>query len=90
MGKFLRRLKSFKLRRILRDGEDYPKGYGLAYMDYMRRAGIAYPLGLNWIVWAWHHFVLWFESPPIHGGDIVKRSYLDGYEDARDNRPPRY
>jgi hypothetical protein len=44
------KLRNFKIRREIEQGEMMPKLYGVAYMDFMRKIYICYPFPLNHIV----------------------------------------
>jgi hypothetical protein len=35
------------IRKLIWRGERYPKGYGVAWLDYQRNAAVCYPIPLN-------------------------------------------
>jgi hypothetical protein len=47
------------LRRLIWQGERYPRGYGMAWLDYQRNAAVCYPIPLNvvmravYLAWVW-------------------------------------
>ncbi len=47
------------MRRLVYQGERYPKGYGMARLDYPRNAAVCYPIPLNvvmrlaYVLWVW-------------------------------------
>ena len=66
------------------EGEEYPKGYGFAYFDGAAMLAVCYPLGINWVIWLFHHFVLWLKNPPPHELEMkLYQEYRRGYIDGR-------
>lgn len=51
------------------EGEEYPRGYGFAYRDWMRNQAICYPVGLNWLAGALHEAWNRLRHGPFHNAD---------------------
>lgn len=47
------------MRVFVRDCERVPRGYAIGQIDYDRRGGIAYPIGIHWIARAWAAIGYW-------------------------------
>ena len=62
-------------------GEEIPRGYGIAYRDYVRDIAICYPIIINWIVWIFRELYIRISITP--NGILEKQSraiYKRGYE----------
>jgi hypothetical protein len=42
--------KTLMLQRVIMGGERVPRGYGIAYRDFLMDAVVCYPVPLNWLV----------------------------------------
>ena len=48
-----------RIRKLIWQGERYPRGYGMAWLDFQRNAAVCYPIPLNvivraaYLVWVW-------------------------------------
>ena len=48
-----------KIRKLIWQGERYPRGYGMAWLDFERNAAVCYPIPLNvvmraaYLAWVW-------------------------------------
>jgi hypothetical protein len=79
------------LKQIVKEGEELPRFYGIAYFDYMRRQGVAYPVPLNLVVntarnW-WFALTKWRPSRfelelSMLTGMKYREGYNAGYADA--------
>jgi len=47
------------VKKFIREGEAFPRWYGIAYREVHRLGAICYPIPLNLIVSVWHHFYQW-------------------------------
>lgn len=47
------------IRKLIWQGQKFPRGYGMAWLDYRRNAAVCYPIPLNvvmravYLVWVW-------------------------------------
>lgn len=47
------------IRKLIWQGERYPRGYGMAWLDYDRNAAVCYPIPFNvvmravYLAWVW-------------------------------------
>lgn len=64
-----------KIKIELREGEEIPKGYGIAYVELNRFGAIVYPIPLNFVVGVLHRFYLWVRM----GGRLYENGYFKGY-----------
>ena len=53
------------LAKRIREGERYPRGYGLAWFDVTMLQGVCYPVPLNWVVWVWRGIMDALREPPL-------------------------
>lgn len=68
-----------QIKKIVQEGEIIPKFYGMAYWDYMRRIGICYPLGINWIVWLCREIYFRVMVVPLgKQGEMYRQGFKDG------------
>ena len=48
-----------RLRKDIWQGERYPRGYGMAWLDFVRNSAVCYPIPLNvvmraaYLAWVW-------------------------------------
>lgn len=56
-------MKHLKLKVLVKQSERIPCFYGLAYWDYERNVGVAYPLFLNLVALLWRDFIRWLKWP---------------------------
>jgi hypothetical protein len=71
-----------RIKRFIREGEMFPKGYGIAWVEQNRYGAVVMPIPLNVI--AGHIRKMWFW---LQQGDWYKtgydRGYSMGYESGR-------
>ncbi len=67
--------------RFVNEAECFPRGYGPAYP---RELGyVAAPLGLHWVIAAWHRFNYWMMASAAELGTTdYDRGYRAGQADA--------
>lgn len=79
-------------RREVMEGFQIPTGYRIAYMDHWRGAGVAYPIGMHWIVmagrflWHWSYRLrseTWLDAERLAWQAKVNRSHFEGLEAGR-------
>lgn len=70
------------LVKRIREGEMYPRGYGLAYHKWDAHYSICYPLGINLIVRLGRKFWIWVMSGTAIGNDRIVEAYLKGRRDG--------
>jgi len=72
------------MRRLIPDGMNIPRGYGLAFRDFQARQHVCYPLGIHLIVktaaalyWRFIYLYPSFWERAIHRTE--DKAYEDGY-----------
>lgn len=58
-------------------GQEAPRGYGLAYVDYARGEAILYPMPLNFLVMVARFVWQYLKNPNIQ--DVFNQGYEAGY-----------
>jgi hypothetical protein len=76
----------FQLRHTLIEGEELPRGYGIAYRSFMSNTAIAYPVPFNWLVRA-SRWIRWKLKVPrlawqAEALGIYRRGWERGRTDA--------
>ena len=71
------------IRREIREGEELPRGYGIAYRSFMRDTAIAYPVPFNWLVRA-SRWLRWrLKVPRLAWQAETLGTYRRGWERGR-------
>lgn len=74
------------MRKIIREGEKYPRGYGLAYIRYWLDEAVCYPIPLNVLVALLYRLKWWLKSPGIklyELGQARAKGWEAGYAAAK-------
>jgi len=67
--------------RAVVQGYLIPAGYGVAWFDYRRGCGIAFPVPLNWLAWAIR--LAWWRARLAPGNlSLVEAAYLRGFREG--------
>ena len=73
----------FQTRKVIAEGEMIPRGYGIAYRDFIDYTRVCYPLPLNWIVRGWTAVAKFLKLPPMteweqNQADLAQQQYQKG------------
>jgi len=76
------------IRKYVRDGEMIPKGYGVAWVDYVCDRAVYYPIGLNMVIsfsrdvyfWIKHFRKGWIFK---HDEEIARVEWYRGYDSGK-------
>jgi len=64
------------MKKFIKEGDQIPTGYGIAYLELDRLGAIAYPIPLNLIVSGLRKLWLW----AMYGHKLYEDGYTKGYE----------
>ena len=70
-----------EIKKLVREGEQLPKYYGVAYYEDYARVAVCYPLFINIVVYYWHEFIYKVSSfgKPDKAFLEYQRGRSDGY-----------
>lgn len=72
------------LQRFVREGNNLPTGYGVAYRSLNYYGAICYPVPLNLLIRHVRSLWLWMKFPPIGWIDQIEQgAYNHGYQEGR-------
>jgi len=69
------------IQKTVRDGEQFPTLYRIAWYDFPRRRAVCYPIGIRWIAWAVRY--LWMLTYKQTRPDAWERACHDVAEKAK-------
>ena len=71
-----------QLRIFVPEGEELPRGYGLAWREFNRPGAICMPMPFNRIARAARQLFIWIRLPRIAAIDHYDYGYERGFADA--------
>ena len=63
------KLKKIASRKRISEGDDIPKGYGIAWVDFLSMEAVCYPMGLNFMA-RWFRDAKYWIKDPFSKGDV--------------------